>query len=414
MSAITATFHDGIYNSYLDGKLQSFPYYDQETKSIKYHPAAIYPSGEKQWYNNGKLHSFNDEPSVIEVSRRGMIISQFYHKNGELHRDGDKPAYISKFGAQKYYKNGEVHRDGDKPAFVYAMGESYYVNGKLHRDGDTPAVVAKNGDMKYYKNGKLHRDNDKPAVIKAATIRHPSKMVYYKNGVKYVPLTTQTGQAIHIGPVGQAISIAPVGHAVPVDQTIPVATLPVFFVPGLGVFTKVSENMYIGKHHLGKFDNMVFTKSDSNGYICRGKIEIEDGVTRGPFPLTDSEIATIKGCGYRYYLPYCGTKDSCAPILLIDSSQVPTKKISEILPPKQTPPVMTVIKNPLEVTHEDAIKFLLTCEDLEHHERRDLIKQCLQKNNIVDIEQIIKFLLGCVNITQSEKQEVLRLLIKKE
>ena len=328
MSKITATFQERIYNSYLDEKLQSFPYYDQETESIKYHPAAIYPAGVKQWRNNGELHSFNDEPSIIKLSRRGEITIQYYHKNGELHRDGDKPTYISKFGAQKYYKNGQVHRDGDKPAFINACGESYYVNGRLHRDGDKPAVVAKNGDIKYYKNGKLHRDNDKPAVIEAATIRHPSKMVYYKNGVKYVPSTLPGLEifACHNTPPHSTFN-----SSLPVNNPIPINMVP------------VSE----------------------------------------PIPLNN---------------PFEDFNN----------------KMKEIYPLKQTPPVMTVIKNPLEITHEDAIKFLLTCDDLEHHEKRDLIKEYLQKHNIVDIEQIIKFLLGCANITQSEKQEVLRLLIKKE
>ena len=77
-----------------------------------------------------------------------------YYKNGELHRDGDKPAFICSGGTKWYYKNGDLHRDGDKPAIIYSYGtEEYYKNGKLHRNGDKPAIIGSYGTKGYYKNG---------------------------------------------------------------------------------------------------------------------------------------------------------------------------------------------------------------------------------------------------------------------
>ncbi len=56
----------------------------------------------------------------------------WYNKDGELHRDNDRPAieYIS--GSKSWYKNGEWHRDNDKPAIVWVDAkDQWYTNGKL-------------------------------------------------------------------------------------------------------------------------------------------------------------------------------------------------------------------------------------------------------------------------------------------
>ncbi len=69
-------------------------------------------------------------------------------------------------GSQQFYKNGQLHRDGDKPAVIWTDGtQKFYKNGQLHRDGDKPAVIGSNGSQQFYKNGQRQRDGDKPAII---------------------------------------------------------------------------------------------------------------------------------------------------------------------------------------------------------------------------------------------------------
>ena len=87
----------GGYRSLLNGKFHSFPYYDEESKSVKYHPAEI-AKFYKTWYQDGDYHSYNDEPAVIFSNG-----NKEWYKNGKLHRDGDKPAAIFINGETVYY-----------------------------------------------------------------------------------------------------------------------------------------------------------------------------------------------------------------------------------------------------------------------------------------------------------------------
>jgi hypothetical protein len=89
-----------------------------------------------------------------------------WYKDGKLHRDDDKPAWILPSGAKKWYKDGKLHRDGDEPAEVWLHGSRvWYKNGKRHRGGDRPAVIEADGSEEWWRNGKRHRDGDEPAVI---------------------------------------------------------------------------------------------------------------------------------------------------------------------------------------------------------------------------------------------------------
>ena len=61
---------------------------------------------------------------------------------------------VDRYGTKMYYKDGELHRDGDKPAIICSNGtKTYWKNGERHRDGDKPAVIYGNGDKEYWKNG---------------------------------------------------------------------------------------------------------------------------------------------------------------------------------------------------------------------------------------------------------------------
>ena len=96
----------------------------------------------------GALTSIDDKPSGVGVG------GDYWHKNGKLHRDDDKPAVEHKNGAKTWYKNGKLHRDDDKPAIKHKNGdEAWYKNGKLHRDDDKPAIITKGFYKEWYKNG---------------------------------------------------------------------------------------------------------------------------------------------------------------------------------------------------------------------------------------------------------------------
>lgn len=152
------------------------------------------------WYKNGKPVKFTADIEGKLISKKIISDSEYvtydyydsgeleyvtYYKNGEYHRDGDKPAVVlyHRGGGVKhneYFKNGELHRDGDKPAVTEwhtednKKSESYYKNGKLHREGDKPAVTEwhwrnKKKYESYYEDGEKHRDadndGDKPAEV---------------------------------------------------------------------------------------------------------------------------------------------------------------------------------------------------------------------------------------------------------
>jgi hypothetical protein len=75
------------------------------------------------------------------------------------------PAVVTKSGNKYWYINGELHRDGDKPAVIQVNGNQmmWAKNGLYHRENGNPAIVWANGDREWYYNGVLHRDNG-PAI----------------------------------------------------------------------------------------------------------------------------------------------------------------------------------------------------------------------------------------------------------
>jgi len=61
-------------------------------------------------------------------------------------------------GTMFWYKNGNYHRDKDKPAIIYSDGDMYwYKNGIQHRENDNPAIIYSDGSMTWFENGKLIR-----------------------------------------------------------------------------------------------------------------------------------------------------------------------------------------------------------------------------------------------------------------
>jgi hypothetical protein len=94
-------------------------------------------------------------------------------KERKFHRRNGQPAIVTK-RLRAWYKNGELHRDNNKPALIRlpmnvhddVPMERYCVDGKNHRDFDKPAIIfeGKNPRQVWYNHGKIHRDKG-PAII---------------------------------------------------------------------------------------------------------------------------------------------------------------------------------------------------------------------------------------------------------
>jgi hypothetical protein len=136
-----------------------------------------YLAEQELWYpvSSELMASYNDGSH----SKKYINGSLEWVKNGEWHRDDDKPAVIGAGGLQAWIKNGLAHRDGDKPAWIWDDGTlTWYKNGVHHRDGDKPAWIGADGTLLWYKNGLKHRTTG-PAVI------HPNnEHEYWINGVE--------------------------------------------------------------------------------------------------------------------------------------------------------------------------------------------------------------------------------------
>jgi hypothetical protein len=78
----------------------------------------------------------------------------YWEKNGQYHRDNDKPAIISAAGRLEWQQNGDRHRDGDRPARIFANGHlEWHQNNKWHRSSG-PAVIFPSGTLEWWINGE--------------------------------------------------------------------------------------------------------------------------------------------------------------------------------------------------------------------------------------------------------------------
>ena len=68
----------------------------------------------------------------------------------------NKPTEINEFGTQIWRNSeGEIHRDGDLPAWIGIGGPYiYYQNGKKHRENNLPAEIYFTGDCYWYYHGQ--------------------------------------------------------------------------------------------------------------------------------------------------------------------------------------------------------------------------------------------------------------------
>lgn len=101
------------------------------------------------YYVNGIKHRKN-KPQEVSFFLNGVLKKEIYRENDQLHREGDKPAYIGYWykpingqkvkQAETYYKNGQLYREKDKPnSILYGIrgeiiNENWYSKeGQFHR-----------------------------------------------------------------------------------------------------------------------------------------------------------------------------------------------------------------------------------------------------------------------------------------
>ena len=105
---------------------------------------------------NGELHSYDDKPAYMD----NYCIE--YHKFGKLHREGGKPAFITRKGLVRWYKDGKPYFSDSYPKHPCEIREDgamiwYDTEGEYHRDNGLPAIIHKNGKREYFIHGKRTR-----------------------------------------------------------------------------------------------------------------------------------------------------------------------------------------------------------------------------------------------------------------
>lgn len=88
-----------------------------------------------------------DFPSNVVLSAKGVPLSAFWRRRGQLHRDSDLPAaiYFDEDGRPtmwSWHQHGELHREGGKPALIGFV------------DGSQTALTA----VSFYRHGKPYRE----------------------------------------------------------------------------------------------------------------------------------------------------------------------------------------------------------------------------------------------------------------
>jgi hypothetical protein len=132
---------------------------------------------------NGKYHSYNDEPSLVVYDGNGKLFC--WHSHGEIFREDDKPASIrvSPVFYRTYDANNNLHSYDGMPSVIniirYSLTKTitagWLEHGIFHRTGDLPAEITtyqvhgqgsnqvEKPEESYFEHGVFHRANNKPA-----------------------------------------------------------------------------------------------------------------------------------------------------------------------------------------------------------------------------------------------------------
>jgi hypothetical protein len=65
-------------------------------------------------------------------------------------------------GSKEWWQDGELHRDGDKPAVEHCDARCF--KWYRHREDNKPAIVLANGSFWFYCHGRRHREGNEPAA----------------------------------------------------------------------------------------------------------------------------------------------------------------------------------------------------------------------------------------------------------
>jgi len=94
--------------------------------------------------------------TVIPTSSAGNIEFYKLNKYNELilKEENNIQEIVVFDGTQFWYKDGYLHRDSDLPALIYSNGrKEWYQNGIKHRDNNLPAIIRTDGSQEWYRNG---------------------------------------------------------------------------------------------------------------------------------------------------------------------------------------------------------------------------------------------------------------------
>lgn len=135
----------------LPEKLIGLTFYVQRTGSHSVQP--LLPFGqwsyniydehiEEMWSPEIDREAFDaKEKAMMPVDHKG---DKIWYKNGLLHSYNDKPAKILKGGTRFWYKHGKQHRDNGRPAEIYSDGEKrWYLDGKKCTTEELKALAEK-------------------------------------------------------------------------------------------------------------------------------------------------------------------------------------------------------------------------------------------------------------------------------
>jgi hypothetical protein len=144
----------------------------------KYNPEdtfANYTQTCETFDEKGLLHSYNDEPSMVEIEDDGFRII-VWHSHGEIYRE-DNPAYvILSFDSFRTFDNEhELHSFHGMPSRIdfdqNTIDLDWHDHGTIHRENDLPARVTANHEKiveyEHYVQGVGHRANNQPSSFNA-------------------------------------------------------------------------------------------------------------------------------------------------------------------------------------------------------------------------------------------------------
>jgi hypothetical protein len=143
----------------------------------KYNPEDVftkYTQNFQSFDENGALHSYNDEPSKVRISRTGRK-DLIWHSHGKAYRNSDKPSHISL--SSKFFitldEDEEKHSYNGMPSQIDFYNDITFLewsnHGVTHREGDLPAEVTSTQEevleYVYYEQGIVHRANNQPSML---------------------------------------------------------------------------------------------------------------------------------------------------------------------------------------------------------------------------------------------------------